>query len=49
MHLFDFLVSELLTTALFLSEKGERAGSVFMVVFLQCLLIELLVLMVRSR
>lgn len=46
MHLFDFLVSELLTAALFLSEKGERAELVFMVVFLQCLLIELLVLMV---
>lgn len=48
MYLFDFLVSELETATLFLSERGERVGWVFMAVFLQSLLTEQLELMVPS-
>lgn len=48
MHLCDFLISELQTTTLFLSEKGERTGLGFVVVFLPSLLTELLVLTVCS-
>lgn len=39
MQLFDFPVRELWITTFLLSERGERAGSFFMAVFLQSLLI----------